>query len=540
VRAERTRGAVLLPLLLLAGYLWVRPPVGDLAAQVGRANVFRLHGTGLWWTGWFGGLTLPTYSVLTPWLMATLSAPLTGALAAVVALFAARHLLRSAPRPLLGTTVFGLLDVANLVDGRVTFGVGLALGLLSLCALGRSPARAWTAAAAAGAVLSFLASPLAGLFTGLAALAVLLTDRRRRLAAGLTAAALLALGLAFAVAFPGTGAMPTTVLDMLPALAATAGVALLCPVPAVRTGAALTAAATVGFLLVPGPVGENVTRLAWVMAAPAVVAHGRLPGRLGGLPARARAAALTIAALAAALAPAFDLTNQVHAAHDASASPSFYAPLESVLLRDQRAHPELRGARAEVVDPRTHWSSVYVADRIPLARGWNRQSDAALDPLFYRPGALTAASYTAWLRSLAVGWVAVPHTPLDDAAVAEAGLVTSGLPGLRLIWTSADWRLYRVVRPSPLVEGARLTALEPAGVTVTVDAAGPVLVRVRWTPALVVENADRPATPPVCTQPSPDGMVTALLPAGRWTVEPHLLTGVGRRLGMACEAVPPP
>ena len=49
------------------------------------------------------------------------------------------------------------------------------------------------------------------------------------------------------------------------------------------------------------------------------------------------------------------------------------------------------GARIEesplrvVVEPASHWSSAYLSARVPLARGWERQVDAAVNPQFYRP-----------------------------------------------------------------------------------------------------------------------------------------------------------
>lgn len=528
------RSPLLVPLLLLAVYLIARPPVADLAAQVARANVFRLHGTDVWWTGWFGGLTLPTYSTLTPWVMAHLGAPLTGALAAVVSLLAARTLLRSAPRPRLGTAVFGVFDVADVAVGRITFAVGLALGLLALCLLIRSRTPLRMAVTAGCAVLSCLTSPLAGLFTGLACLAVVVTDRVRRVAAGVAAVALLTCGGVLAFLFPGAGTMPTTVTDVLPALVVTAGVGVLCRPPALRAGALLTAAATVLFTIAPGAVGENMTRMAWLLGAPLVVAFARSPLRSTGWPRRWKVAVLVMATALAALGPALDVVNQLGASDDESATAAFYAPLVKELRAQQKADRSSLGQRVEVVDPRTHWSSVYVAGRVPLARGWNRQADAALNPIFYEPGALDAQSYTRWLHSLAVGWVALPHTALDYAAVAEGKLVASGLPALQKVWTGEDWTLYRVRDPSPLVAGARVITVAAAGVTVDVPSATPVLIRLRWTPSLTVTSALSGTPLHVCLRPTLDGMTEVPLPAGRWRIAPNLLQDAARQLGDGC------
>jgi hypothetical protein len=527
---------MLMPLVLLTAYLVWRPPVADLAAQVARADIVRMPGTSMWWTGWFGGLTLPSYSLITPWIMAHLSAPVTGALAALIALLAARELLRTAPRPRLGTAVFGLFDVADIAVGRITFAVGLALGLVAVFLLSRPrPPRSWAMALSpVCAVLCCVASPLAGLFTGLACVAVVLTDGGRRLAAGVAAVALLTCGGLLALLFPGSGTMPTTVTDVLPALLVTTGVGVLCRQPVLRVGAALTAAATLLFLALPGPVGENMTRLAWVVGAPLVIAYGRVPLRGRVWSRHTRAAALAVVTLGAGLAPAVDTVHQLGAATDASTSAAFYAPLVAELTALQVAHPGALGQRVEIVDPRTHWASVFVAGKVPLARGWDRQADAAFNPIFYEPGALNAGSYLRWLDSLAVGWVALPHAPLDYAGVAEGKLVAAGVPGLQRIWEDEQWTLYRRTAPTPLASGGRVIDLDPASVTIDVWQAGAVLLRMRWTPSLIVENGLTGSPAPACPVATADGMTMVSLPAGRWRIDLNLLHGVTQGLRPEC------
>ena len=510
--------------------------MADLAAQVARADIVGLPGASVWWTGWFGGLTLPSYSLITPWIMAHLGAPVTGAGAALVALLAARELLRMAPRPRLGTALFGLFDVADIAVGRITFAVGLALGLISLFTLVRPwTPRSWAMALpSVFAVLCCVASPLAGLFTGLACVAVLITDSRRRVTAGAASVALLACGGSLALLFPGPGIMPTTVTDVVPALLVTAGIGVLCRPPVLRVGAVLTAAATLLFLAVPGAVGENITRLAWVVGAPLVIAYGRSPVRSEVWSRCLKTTVLAVMTATAALVPLVDTIHQLGAAADPSASPAFYAPLLHELASQQATYPEALGQRVEIVDPRTHWSSVYIAGKVPLARGWDRQADVAFDPIFYQPGALTAANYLRWLDSLAVGWVALPHAPLDYAAVAEGALVAAGVPGLRRTWGDQDWTLYRLTHPTPLASGGRVTDLDPAGVTVDVPVAGTVLVRIRWTPALVVENRASDTFAPTCPAATAGGMTAVNLPAGRWRIVPDLLYDATHSLDRGC------
>src|SRR5581483_11094989 len=87
--------------LCLAYLLW-RPFSPDLAAQLARADLVRAAGNVWWWTGWFGGLSLPTYSVLSPPMMAMLGVELAGALLTFGACWGAGVLATDALRPRAG------------------------------------------------------------------------------------------------------------------------------------------------------------------------------------------------------------------------------------------------------------------------------------------------------------------------------------------------------------------------------------------------------------------------------------------------------
>jgi hypothetical protein len=278
-----------------------------------------------------------------------------------------------------------------------------------------------------------------------------------------------------------------------------------------------------------------MTRMAWVVGAPLVIAYGRSPVRSVAWSRCLKTAVLAALTVAAGLVPMVDTVHQLSAAADLSATPAFYTPLLHELAAQQAAHPDALGQRVEIIDPRTHWSSVFVAGKVALARGWDRQADAAFNPLFYQSGALTAASYLRWLDSLAVGWVALPHTPLDYAAVAEGALVARGVPGLQRTWGDQNWTLYRLTSPMPLVSGARVTDLDPAGVTIDVPHAGRVLLRIRWSPALLVEVAGSDTPASICPVATADGMTTLSLPAGRWRIAPNLLHDAAQTLDHGCE-----
>ena len=460
----------------LVAYLIAPPQVPDLSAQVARAEVVQRVGLTVWWQGWFGGLHLPTYSALSPLLMSMLTPPLTGVLSAVASAVAMARLLRSSLHPTAGMAAFLVTDIANLVNGRITFGIGLALGLWCLASFHQAPARSRAAITGTLAVLTCLASPLAGLFLGLATITLVLADRPRNRhplhLSLLVAGSLLATGSLF----PGAGVMPFAPIDLLPAFACTIGVAVLCSGRRLRLGAAIYLVLQVAFLVYPTAVGLNATRLAWVFAMPLLVAWAVLPRRT-----------LLIVAVAAGLLPIVDLGRQLDAASDRSARPAFYRPLLVALAADQAARPHTLGQRVEVIDTRNHWASAHIARHHPLARGWERQADRANNPLFYVSGRIDSADYYAWLTELAVGWVAMPVARLDYASVREAELVVTGTPYLRAIWSNEDWTLYRVVNASPLARPAVVLEIDDRGLTLAAQART-IQLAVRWSPFLVVTD----------------------------------------------------
>jgi len=229
-------------------------------------------------------------------------------------------------------------------------------------------------------------------------------------------------------------------------------------------------------VLVPSPLGGNIGRMEDALALPLAVGLLWPPG-----PATRR---LVLPLVAVPLV----LSQWVPAWGAMTSDPgqpathrSFYAPLLTALTGAAAGQP---AGRVEVIPTEFHWEADYVAPVWPLARGWERQLDEADNPLFYgRAGGLTAASYRSWLVDNGVRYVALPHAPLDFAGTGEAGLVAAGVPGLDLIWQSAQWRLYRVVGSAGIVASpARLLSQSGGRLVVTTPTPGPVLVRVRYSP----------------------------------------------------------
>jgi hypothetical protein len=448
-------------------YLVLHPPSADLAAQEYRAGLVRSAGLGIWDNGWYAGHHTPAYSVLFPPLGAALGVRLAGALAAVAAavLFerlARRHWGRG---PATAAALwFALATVATLLSGRLTFLLGIATGLGALLALGARRRVPGTVLA----VVTTLASPVAGLFLALAAVAAGLATPARRAAAALVAGGALAPAVALAALFPEGGTEPFAASAFWPALAAVALVAALLPARerALRIGAALYALGCAAAYVVATPLGGNVTRLGALVAGPVAV---------GALTGRRRPALVAAIALPLAYWQVYPAARDVaRAAGDPSVAAAYHAPLVRFLERRPGTF------RVEIPFTENHWEAARVAPHIPLARGWERQLDRRYGALFY-DGPLTAARYRAWLDEHAVAYVALADVALDYAGRDEARLVERGLPYLRPVWRDAHWRVFAVRDPVALVQGPahgpiRLTA---DGFALTAPRPGAALVRVR-------------------------------------------------------------
>lgn len=466
------------PSVGLALYLILVPQVPDFAAQATRAEIFDKLGNVSWWPGWYGGIELPTYSVIAPGLMGTIGVATTGALASAICMWVAHQLLRDSARPRAASVIFAASVLLNLFGGRITFLVGLAPAMLAILALKtRHP---WLAGAAT--VVSVLGSPLAGLFTGIVAAAVLVADPSRRREALVTGAATGASLGVLAVRFHNPGVMGSPPGQMFLAILGLALVVVACREPAIRAGAVIVAIGLVACMVVPNSVGLNLTRMVWLLAAPLIVGYGHRPDK--------HVVALTGLAL---IFPSVDLTWQLAEADSPSASRSYYTPLltqlETRMNTDQRI-----GQRIEVVEPQTKGAARYVGETMPVARGWERQADVTDNPIFYTSGALTPTSYRQWLDELAVAYVAVPKTKLDFASVGEANLIAGGLPYLRPVWHNPDWTLYEVMDSAPLARHAQVLAVQGNQVRLWVPHPGRVPLQIRWSDHLAVLDGSQPVS----------------------------------------------
>jgi hypothetical protein len=470
--------------LLAPGYLLL-PPLGtDLSAQVARADFVRGYGATPVDLRWYGGTVQYGYSLVSPAVMALLGARLTGALALVAsAVLLALLLVRAgAPRPALGGLVGAACLAGNLLSGRVTYALGVAFGLAALLALTAAAPRVRLIGAAAGGLLAAATSPVAGLFTGLAAVALLASGRRGGARGGaLALAGGSALGLAATALLGGAGGwMNISRSDAVHATVTSLVVAALVPVRPVRVGALLSALGVAAAYAVHTPVGLNATRLATMFALPVVAAY--LPV---GFPARARPAwravvlALVLAALAGWQPPV--LLGDLRDAGNPTADRGYFAPLLDELARRAPV------GRVEVPPTRDYWESAYVARAVPLARGWLRQVDLADNRVFF-DGTLDGSTYRRWLYDNGVSYVALPDAEPSWVGRREAELVRAGAPYLTEVWRGAHWVLYEVDGSPSIVDGAALVSATADAVTLDAAGAGEVLVRVRWSRWLTVRG----------------------------------------------------
>ena len=474
--------------LMGAAYLLVAPDTADMAAHTYRTWLWHQVGFATWNAQWYGGHHMAGYSLLYPPLAELAGTRFVGVAAAVVAiaLFAlvARRL---APRPgtaALASWMFLGGVMSNVVIGRMPFTLGVALAVGAWACAPRS-----RAAAAGLSLASVWASPVTGVFLAVAALALIASARahgeEERPGARLTALALgvpaVAGGLAMAALFPEGGSDHFVGTAFWPMLLVCLG-ALALVDPSRRTaiwGAAIYVTVLVLAFAIPNPLGQNALRPGVVLGPALLVLFTRPRAP------RAAVVGIAVALLYLQWLPA------VRAVEEARGDPSTGAAFHAEVLRflAGRAQP---GERLEVPLTRNHWEAAYLAQSYPLARGWHRQLDRKVNPLFYdREHPLTAYGYEQWLRENAVRWVALPAAPLDFSAEAEQDLLLSGLPYLEPRLESHDWRIWEVRDPEPPVSGAaKLTAAGADGFDLEASRPGPVLVRQHATPYWTVAEGD--------------------------------------------------
>ncbi|MDQ1722471.1 MAG: hypothetical protein QOI26_2205, partial [Pseudonocardiales bacterium] len=456
--------------LLAWGFLLLPPMNTDLAAQLARADFASKYPISIIDFRWFGGTVEYGYTLWASTLMAHIGTKVTGALAAVIGTWYTTRLLnRLRPaRPVLGGLAAAVTQVANVVEGRITFACGLACGLIAITLFTTTRVPRWLAVPLA-VLFSLLcggASPVAGLLLWVAGGAALLM-RRPVAAAVLTLPSGLTMAIT-SVVFGDGGHQPFTFWDCLKSLIALAIV--LATVPRrchpIRLGAGIGIVLLIAAFALPTPVGSNATRLSLLFALPVAASFVQW-----------RTRTLTALALLAILA----LQLPINPATIASTGRvSGYSAYYNSLIEEIQSRGTLTG-RVEVPELAGHWDSVYLARGVPLARGWLRQTDVRLnDAVFYKQKP-TVESYRTFLTDNAVQYVAVPDAELTQFGKDELALISTNLPYLRPTWRNAHWTLYEVQGFAALVDPpARVVSQQPNAIVVTVPANSAIRVRLRW------------------------------------------------------------
>jgi hypothetical protein len=512
--AARAPWGLLTAAVGVAVWLLVDPRTPDLAGQVYRANLFREAGFVVWDGRWYGGHDMPGYSLLFPPLGALLGVRAVGAAAvlASAALFERAAVAVYGRRARWGAAWFAVAALGDVWSGRVTFALGVSVALGAALALMRGRALA----AAALAALCAACSPVAGVLLALAGLTHSLASqngdrlgrhslrrsrgtlpfgehlrfgqrprigqRRRRVSPGFGRSPCSAIVLgappavvvaALAALFPEGGWEPYPLLSFLASAAAIVG--FLCVLPAhqrlLRTGGALYLGVCVACVAVHSPMGANVERYGVLLAGPLLICA------LGAAVRRPLAlAALCGIAVWTVWGP---VRETVAVAGNASTNASYYLPVERFVARVEA--PPAQPVRVEVPFTRGHWEAAWLAQRVSLARGWEKQLDERYDGVLLSKH-LTAAGYRKWLLEQAVRYVALPDAPLDPSSAVEGRLIETGLPYLREVLRTRHWRIYEVLGASPLARGpGTLSGMGHDWFALRARATGSFMVRVRYT-----------------------------------------------------------
>jgi hypothetical protein len=303
---------------------------------------------------------------------------------------------------------------------------------------------------------------------------VLVHDRTRRLAAagaaGAAGGCLVIVGMYFGT--PGPEGYPA--LEAGLAAAAIALLLLTRPPDYLRTVLFASLLVCAAVAVVPNGLGSNFNRFAWICLPVAAAATAR--GRTWLV--------ITATGLAASVGIAFSVRDL-----SVAASPESNIARYDSLIAELAHLPRIADHRVEIVPDGTHVAAFALLSHVQLARGYETQTDNALNAALASP-ALDATSYKIWLDNCAVGYVVLDRTTL--ARGPEDRLVRSGaLPYLHQVWADAHWRLFRVSAPTPVVASpAVVVDADQASLTILAPRAGTFALRVRWSHFLRVSGPD--------------------------------------------------
>ncbi len=514
----------------------------DWPAHLFRIELFRQAGMTLWNGQWYGGHYTLGYSVVFPPLAAWFGPLVVGFVSSLVATTCFMLLLR---RRYGNTGALAACWVAvgtaiNLSVGRLPFALGLAFGLAALLAYDRGR----IALAVLAALMTPLASPVAGTFLALAAGGVVVDlaisrhrFRRARHGDGQSGDAQpgdappgdarsrdrrpsdrhigppLAIGVASiapvvatAVLFPDPGVFPFRAAGFAGVVVSLVGLIVVLPPSerVLRISAGLGVLASVPLFMVANPLGGNMTRLVVLFVVPI----------MGAVMWKRRPEFVIVAAIPLAVWMVLPGVAGATRSDNPSSAPEYHEPVVEFV---QRAGGP--AGRVEIPFTDDHWEVAFVAASIPIARGWERQVDMDRNAVLYDES-LSVTEYRRWIDDNAVRWVALPDVVLDEGGKAEAALIERGIPWLDLVETTQHWQIFEVVDARPIVEApGRLVRESPDELVIDVDRAGSVIVRTPYMPYWTVDEPDgngagaaaSAAPADVCITRSADGLLEVIV-----------------------------
>lgn len=507
-------GPLLVAVGLSALYFILDLRGGDLAAHLYRAELVKNDGFFVWNYNWYGGHYVVSYGVIFPTLSSTIGVRLAGALAYVLGVFLFSILAREvfpARGAKAASYVFAVVFSATLVIGQLPYALALAIGLGALIAAAHG--RSWIAAFLA--LNCALTSPLAALFVSFIAFTVWLgghpweTLRTTRHAlraiwkspnhAYLAVAVATVLpAMIVSLLFPEGGSQPFVFASYLGAIAFTvffwAMVRDELSGDARRmlgTGVVLYVIFLTANELIASPIGGNAIRLGMVLF-PTIAAAALWP----------RSGRYALAVIVPLLCWQGATAVWAVVTTDDTSDPHYFAPVNRFLDTNNKARDE----KVEVVFTRNHFEAAYVANRRPIARGWERQLDTKYNALFY-DGTLNPRTYARWLIDNDVRWVALPKSAtLDYSGRDEAELIRDGLPYLDRAANFKNWEIYRVTLPDSSSSEPDFLDDDPTkGFSIKPDGWGVTETQIRWQRFL------RPSYG--CLRGSDDGYLEVVLPS---------------------------
>ena len=238
----------------------------------------------------------------------------------------------------------------------------------------------------------------------------------------------------------------------------------------------------------PLPLGNNVNRFFMVFAVPLLLAAVPWPA-LRRLPAARRAPLLLGLALVVVAGSSAWQQLATPAGHlffppsPQAADAAFFAPA----LHWAGAHVDAQH-RVHVVALNKHWEAFYFPRAgYAITRGWYRQEDIIHNALFLPPH-YNGSTYVAWLRSMGVRYVFLPHAPLDFTSKDEPAIL-AGSSDFTVAAQLRGWTVYQLRRPGLLfgpasgaTGGAKVLALGHRSARLLVPGAGTYILRVSWSP----------------------------------------------------------